>query len=380
MTHTLASITHAPDLRGKYVLMRVAFDVPLTRGRVIHQFRIRKALPTIQYLMAEGARVILLTHVGREGTEVTEPIFHALKAYIPLTHIEAVVGEAVTKRIKVLTDGEVLLLGNVRAHEGEAANDPAFAKQLASYADLYVNDAFAVSHRAHASIVGISPYLPAYAGITFMDEYMHLSRALEPEHPSLFILGGAKFETKEPLVAAYSEHYTHTFIGGALANDFMRARGCEVGQSLLSDIDLLGKPLMYNPHVMTPSDVVSVSEHHKRVALCTDVRSDEKILDIGPETIETLASYIKGAKTILWNGPLGNYEAGYDTGTKACAELIAQSGAFSIVGGGDTIAAIEALGLQDRFGFLSTAGGAMLEFLEKRTLPGIEALNNNPLS
>jgi phosphoglycerate kinase len=274
-----------------------------------------------------------------------------------------------------MESGTALLLQNLRSTTAEEENDIDFAKTLASYADYYVNDAFAVSHRAHASIVGIPKYIPSYAGITFMEEYTELTKAFTPEHPSLFILGGAKFETKAPLIEKYAEEYTHAFIGGANANDFLKGKGYEVGTSLLSPVDLSKSPLLKKENILLPVDVIAVTGTSKRAVACDGVLPHEKILDIGPKSIALLAPCIAEAKTILWNGPLGYYEGGHDDATKACAKLIAESSAHSIIGGGDTVAAIESLGLQDSFSFLSTSGGAMLEFLEKKTLPGIEALD-----
>jgi phosphoglycerate kinase len=370
----LPRITEATDLKGKRVFVRASLDVPVENGVVTNEFRIKKVLPTIEFLVHAGARVILGTHIGREPGNVTAPIFEALQKYIPLSHIEGVVGHDVQKAVAALADGEVLLLGNLRAHREEEVNDLAFAEVLAGYADYYVNDAFAVSHRAHASIVGIPTYIPGYAGITFAEEYEHLSRALTPLHPAVFILGGAKFETKAPLIERYADSYDTVALGGALANDFLKGHGFEVGVSLVSPVDLSQSPLIHKENIIVPVDVVVKSDRGVRTVVVTDVVSDESILDIGPETVNALAPYIRDAKTILWNGPLGYYEGGCDAATRACAKLIAASNAFSVVGGGDTVAAIESLGLSDQFGFLSTAGGAMLEFLEKGTLPGIDVL------
>jgi phosphoglycerate kinase len=372
----LKSIRELTSLRGKRVIVRASLDVPIEDGVVTNDFRIKKALPTIELLVREGARVIVLTHVGRNPKATTEPIFHVLKAHTHLSHIEAVVGAGVEREVQLMKDGDVLLLGNVRAHAEEEANGSAFGKTLASYADYYVNDAFAVSHRAHASIVGIPSHISGYAGLTFMEEYKNLRKALTPEHPALFILGGAKFETKAPLIARYAESYDTVALGGALANDFLKGRGCEVGVSLVSPVDLSKDPIIHRENIIIPIDVVVKGGEGDRTTSATHVHTDEKILDLGPASVEVLASYIKSAKTILWNGPFGYYEGGYDAGTKACAKLVAESDAFSIVGGGDTVAAIESMGLSDQFGFLSTAGGAMLEFLEKGTLVGIAALTN----
>jgi phosphoglycerate kinase len=376
---SLSSVYDIPDIAGKRVLVRVSLDVPIHDGVVQNHFRIVRALPTISFLLERGAKVIILTHIGRDPLNTVSPLFDALTTHIPLTYIPEVTGDAVAQAIANMADSTALLLENVRSRREEEINDQTFAETLASYADFYVNDAFAVSHRAHASIVGIPQYIPSYAGITFMEEYEALSKAFNPESPSLFILGGAKFETKAPLIEAYATQYTHTFIGGALANDFLKGKGYEVGESLLSPINLETSPLILQENILTPLDVLAVSDDTSREVPCDGVLPNEKILDVGSQSIEMLAPHINEAKTILWNGPLGYYEGGYDTATKRCAKLVAESNAFSIVGGGDTVAAIESLGLAGSFGFLSTAGGAMLEFLEKHTLPGIEALTKTTL-
>jgi len=372
----LPQITDMPSLRGKRVILRTSLDVPIENGEVTNDFRIIRALPTIQYLREQGAKVILLTHVGRDPKNTVEPITRALQKHIPITYIPEVTGTLVEAALQSLGEGETLLLENLRSRNEEEQNDVAFAQTLASYADYYVNDAFAVSHRAHASIVGIPGHIPGYAGLTFTEEYEHLAKALEPEHPALFIIGGAKFETKLPLIERYAQAYEQVFVGGALANDLIKAKGHEVGISLLSPIDLTGTPVMEHTNILTPIDVVVDGPQGRHTAPVAGVATDEKILDVGEASIEMLKPYITRARTILWNGPLGNYEGGFDVATKACALLIAESDAFSIVGGGDTVAAIESLGVSDKFGFLSTAGGAMLEFLEKGSLPGIDVLMN----
>lgn len=370
----LRSVEELTDIFGMRILVRTSLDIPMGHGVPSDHFRVRRAIATIDYLLKKGARVIVLTHVGRDPKNSTQPLIPILQKHIPIRHVNGVVGDFVYGAIAHMKEGTAVLLENVRAHKEEEENDYEFAKTLASYADFYVNDAFAVSHRKHASIVGIPQFIPSFAGITFMEEVTELSKAFTPEEPSLFILGGAKFETKEPLIEKYSNHYTNTFIGGALANDFLKGKGYEVGESLLSPIDLKGNPLLEKENILLPGDVVVGGEKGVHEVGCLSVQADEKILDVGPHSIEVLTPYITNAKTILWNGPLGNYEAGFDMATKACARLIAESDAFSIVGGGDTITAIESLGLENSFGFLSTAGGAMLTFLEKHTMPGIEAL------
>lgn len=372
----MQSITDRTDLKGVRVFVRSSLDVPIKDGVVVNDFRVIRALPTIQYLLDQGARVIIATHVGRDPQNSTLPVAGALKKHISVTHVPGVIGGEVTAAVETLKDGQALLLENLRRHPEEEANDATFAATLASYADIFVNDAFAVSHRPHASIVGVASLLPSYAGTTFFEEYNELLRACTPAHPSLFIIGGAKFDTKSPLIEKFLPLYEHTFIGGALAHDFLKARGYEIGTSVWSEASLEGNPLIFDPRILLPLDVVVSNGTTKRVVEVSDVRPDEKILDLGPATAAMLAGYITPAQSILWNGTLGYYEGGYDEGTKSVAELIAHSDAFSVVGGGDTIASIESLGIDDRFGFLSTAGGAMLEFLEAGTLPGIDALAN----
>lgn len=371
----LRSIEEMDNLYGMRVLIRASLDIPLevsVKGK--DPYRVVRALPTIMHLVDKGARVIILTHMGRDPKNTNEPLVPFLEKYIPLKYVESLVTEEAFGAAVHMKEGSAVLLGNLRSHPGEESNDPEFAKTLASYADFYVNDAFAVSHREHASIVGIPKFLPSFIGMTFEDEYRELSKMLNPKSPSLFILGGAKFETKEPLIDEYSKNYSHVFIGGAIANDFLKGKGYPVGDSLLSPVDMSANPLLERENILLPIDVVVLGDDGKRELLVEHVRPTDKILDVGPRTIEMLAPYVERAETILWNGPLGNYEAGFDDATRACAELVAKSSAFSTAGGGDTVTAIEAGNLEDSFGFVSTAGGAMLDFLEHKTLPGIEVL------
>jgi phosphoglycerate kinase len=271
------------------------------------------------------------------------------------------------------------MLENVRRDAGETRNDPAFAAKLAELADVFVEDSFDVCHREHASVVGVPKLLPSYAGLVVEEEVRELGAALVPSAPSLAVIGGAKFSTKEPVLARLIETYSNVFVGGALANDFMKAAGHPVGASLVSDADAGHiKKMLGNPKLLLPLDYVVAPKGGTRaegwLADRDDVKEGEAILDNGPKTIEMLAGHIRGAKSVLWNGPLGNYENGFIEGTEALAKVIASSGAHSVVGGGDTIAAIEKNALGTKFSFISTGGGAMLDFLAKGTLPGIRAL------
>lgn len=373
-TSTLPSIGTVADLQGVYVFLRAPLNVPVKDGKVQNTFRIAQSMATISYLCDKGARVILCSHLGKDGSESIKPVFDVLKSQFNITLSPEVTGLKTTVLRDALQDGEVLLLENVRKDDREMENDMDFAQELAKLATIYVNDDFAASHRAHASLHAICSLLPSYAGISFVHEFEELSKALTPQSPSLFMLGGAKFETKMPLVEKFVSLYDQVFIGGALANDFFKAKGYEVGTSLVSDMSLADSPLLAHCKILIPVDVVAVKNGVQRNAPAQYVHRDESILDIGPETVALLATYIRDAKTILWNGPVGNYEGGYQAGTLACATQIANSDAFSVVGGGDTVASIESLNNQEAFGFLSTAGGAMLTFLEEGTLVALEAL------
>ncbi len=371
----LPELKDIKELKGKTALLRAALNVPLKDDAVLNQFRLMRALPTINYLKDKGARTVIIAHQGREKSESLKPVHEVLSGIVGAKWCPSVTGKEVEQAVKELKDGEVLLLENLRSDERETANDKKFAKELASYADVYVNDAFSDSHREHASIVGVPMYLPSYFGINFAGECRELSKAMKPKSPSLLILGGAKFETKLPLIDAYANTYTDVFIGGALANDIFKAKGYEVGRSRISDIDLRDSALLNHLNLLLPVDVRVKSERGIiRVCEPDGVKADETILDAGPESIKMLDGYITNAKFILWNGPLGDYEQGFVEETEKLAKLIAKAEGYSIVGGGDTIASIESLALQDQFGFLSTAGGAMLTYLEKGTLPGIEAV------
>lgn len=370
----LIPITEAPGLKGKRVLLRASLNVPLVNDAVRNTHRIDRAQSTIDLLKKAGARVILIGHIGRDPSDTLYPVYEELRKRFKLTWCDAVTGPSVITAINALEDGDVLMLENLRRDPREAANDDGFARELAAYADIFVNDAFSVSHRMHASIVGIPKYLISYAGMLFMDEYKHLSFSREPEHPSFFALGGAKFETKMPLIESYLERYDHVFIGGALANDVLKARGFEVGVSMVSNVDLTNSPLIHNKKLILPIDVTVYGPNGKQHKQVDAVSPEETILDAGPKTITFLKQYVENAKTVLWNGPFGDYERGFYEQTEAFARLLADVNGCVILGGGDTVASIESLKMYDAFDFVSTAGGAMLKFLEKGTLPGIDAL------
>lgn len=369
---TLPTIRDIKDLKGKTVLLRASLNVPLKDGNVTETFRLEQAVESIDFLKNAGARVVVIGHIGREADESLRSVVEPLNL---LTSVEwgGSMGGAHDK-IQSLKNGEAILLENLRQDAREANNDESFAQELSNHCDLYVNDAFSDSHRAHASIVGIPKYLPSYFGFSFLREYDALLKVMEPKHPAVFILGGAKFETKLPLVDRYAKIYDKVFIGGALVHDILKAEGYEIGKSLVSDIDLTGNPVLKLKNLSLPSDVVVTDGVKRREVGVRAVLPEEYIYDAGPTTLKELGQLLEGAKTILWNGPLGNFEKGFSFGTEATARMVAASNAYTVVGGGDTIAAIRSLGLQNRFSFLSTAGGAMLVFLETGTLPAIDAV------
>jgi len=363
-------------LKGKYVLVRAGLDVPLdAHGDVSDLFRVRRAIDTLRFLSAAGARTIILSHIGRDPEETNEPVARALKSHVTVSYVPDLVGAAARSAREAMVDGDTLLLENLRRDARETKNDESFAKELASLGDIYVNDAFSAAHRAHASIVGIPKYIPGFAGMLFAEEVKQLDLARSPEHPSFAILGGAKFETKAPLIKELLKTYDSVFITGALANDVFKARGFPVGRSLISK-ELPSEDVLLHPLFIAPVDVtVERSDLQARVKLPQDVETDDKIVDIGPDSVQAIAPLIEKARFILWNGPTGLYEGGYVSWTHAIAELIAKSDAQKVIGGGDTIAALQESGVEmDTLGFLSTGGGAMLEYLLDGTLPGIDAL------
>ncbi len=376
MPQTLKRICEQDDLQGKYVLLRTPMNVPIKDGVVQNQFRITRALATMNYLVKKGARVIAVGHLG-DGEESAAPVAELLRAHLPSVRFSPEVTGSVSLQLRdELKDGEVLVLENVRRDPREKKNDADFARSLADMAEIYVNDAFADSHREHASICAITQFLPSCAGMNFMHEYDELMKMRTPKHPALFMLGGAKFDTKMPLVQQFLDVYDHVFIGGALANDLFKAKGYNVGESLVSDVDLTGSPLVTHPKLLLPVDVTVSDGTSSYVVLPDAVQPHERILDMGPATLAMLEPLIKNAASILWNGPFGNYEAGFEEFTIGTAKRIADATGYAVIGGGDTVASIEGMAKQEKFAFLSTAGGAMLTFLETGTLAGIEAMRN----
>ncbi|TMI71018.1 MAG: phosphoglycerate kinase [Bacillati bacterium ANGP1] len=381
------------DVRGKRVFVRVDFNVPLDDGRITDDRRIREALPTIVELRRQGARVILASHLGRPDGKVVsglrlDPVAGRLSELLgaPVRKLPDCVGPEVARAVAEMRDGDVVLLENLRFHPEEEANDEQFARALASVADVYVNDAFGTAHRAHASTVGITRFLPAVAGLLMEKELVYLSRILEdPRRPFVAILGGKKVSDKIGVIRNLLTRADMLLIGGAMSYTFLRAKGLNVGASLCEEDKLdLARSLMDDAAgrriaFRLPDDVVVADRFAEdaahRVVAVGAIPQGWMGMDIGPQTATAYADVIARAGTVMWNGPMGVFEfPAFADGTRAVAEAMAGSKAVTIVGGGDSAAAVQQMGLADRMTHISTGGGASLEFLEGKELPGVAAL------
>ncbi|MCX6757417.1 MAG: phosphoglycerate kinase [Candidatus Nomurabacteria bacterium] len=371
----MKSIKEIKNLKGKKVLVRVDFNVPIKNGKVEDDFRIQRALPTIKFLQKSGARIILITHLGKGGESLLS-VSKVLNKFIKIKFIPEIIGENTTKMVGVMKNSDVILLENLRNNEGEKACNKIFALNLAKLADIYVNEAFPVSHREDSSIVLLPKLLPSYAGLQLENEVKNLSKTIKsPVHPFLFILGGAKFSTKMPLIKKYLKLADFVFVGGALLDDFLKVEGYEIGKSLVDDENFGIKKLLKNKKLIIPEYVLVKNSLGKFVQKNEkDILKDDTIIDVGEKSVKLLEPIIKKSKLILWNGPLGKYEDGGAGATKEILKMVANSKAESILGGGDTTELIDELKLQNKFSFVSTGGGSTLDFLANGTLPGIKAL------
>jgi phosphoglycerate kinase len=378
------------DVGDKRVLVRVDFNVPVKDGEVTDDTRIRRALPTIRHLLQEGGRPVLISHLGRPKGEpdpryAMDPVAERLHELLgePVVKLDAAVGPEVEEALDDWDGRGVVLLENSRFYPGETKNDPGFADQLAALADLYVNDAFGAAHRAHATTVGVAERLPAAAGLLMEEEIDYLDKVLEdPERPFVAILGGAKVSDKLGVIRSLLETADSLLIGGAMGFTFFKAQGYEIGNSLVEE-DYLNeaKRLMEEAgdRLVLPVDVVvaeAMEEGAESETVAVDgIPSGKMGLDIGPETVALFEGHISGASTIFWNGPMGVFEIdAFAKGTEGVARAVAESGATSVVGGGDSVAAVNKLGLEDRMSHISTGGGASLEYVEGKELPGIAVL------
>jgi phosphoglycerate kinase len=384
------------DVRGKRVLVRVDLNVPVENGRVADATRIERVAPTIREIADKGGKVILLSHFGRpkgpDPTQSLKAVTPAIAAVLerPVAFAEDCVGEKAAAAVNAMKPGDILCLENTRFHPGEERNDPAFVAQLAALGDIFVNDAFSAAHRAHASVEGLARRLPSHAGRALQAELEALTKVMQtPVRPLAAIVGGAKVSTKLDLLGSLLAKVDTLIIGGGMANTFLAARGHPVGKSLCErDLlptarEVIDQAKAKGREMVLPVDAVVAKEFAanapSRVVGVDGVGDDEMILDIGPRSIEHVCSVLARVKTLVWNGPFGAFELEpFDTGTveiaEAAAELTAAGKIVTVAGGGDTVAALNAAGAADRFTYVSTAGGAFLEWLEGKSLPGVEVL------
>jgi len=389
----IKSITGCQNLKGQKVLLRVDFNVPLNKGRVADDYRIIAGLPTIDYLLKKEAKIIIIGHLGEpEHGYEKELSLKPVAAYLQkllkrkIEFIPEINESKITKIIKTLKNGEIIFLENLRFYQGELDNDDKFAKELAGYADLYVNDAFAVCHRNQASVAAIKKYLPSYAGLLLGEEVKALSKILKPKKPLTIIIGGAKISTKAPLISKLYSEASEILIGGALANNFWKFQNINIGQSLYDqgsevDVKKFFKRGKLISKIILPLDVIVKTKDGK--AICkkpTAVLGSDTIYDIGPETISLYANYIRKAQTIIWSGPMGKFEENsFKHGTINIATLVAvrsKGRAYGVVGGGETLLALKMTKMSEYVDWVSTAGGAMLTYLGGGKMPGLAKIIN----
>ena len=383
------------EVKGQRVFVRVDFNVPMADGVITDDTRIRAAIPTIEYLVKQGAKVILASHLGRPKGEVKEEmrltavgVRFAELIGKPVTKLDESIGKEVEKAVTNMQDGDILLLENVRFHAGEEKNDPALAEAFSKLADVYVNDAFGAAHRAHASTEGIAKHVPAVSGFLMQKELDVLGKALSnPERPFTAIIGGAKVKDKIGVIESLLEKVDHLIIGGGLSFTFIKAQGYDIGKSLLEEdkIELaksfIDKAKAKGVQLHMPIDAVVANEFSKdaetKIVDVDAIPADWMGLDIGPKTAANYAEVIQNSKLIIWNGPMGVFEMDkFASGTKTVAEAMANTAGYTVIGGGDSAAAVEKFDVADKMDHISTGGGASLELMEGKELPGIVALND----
>lgn len=355
------------NLAGKKIIVRATLNVPIENGEIIDDFRIQKFLPTLDFLIKEKAKILIISHRSEEGASFL-PVFEYLKNNYDIFFAQKI--EDIN-----LDNNNLVLLENIRLFEGETENNPDFARKLASFGDIYLNEAFPDSHRNHASIVGLPKLLPSYIGNSFENELNNLEKVLNPKRPFVAILGGKKSSTKIPLIERMLDLADEIFIGGALVHDFLKAEGKEIGESVFSSESLINPEWLNNPKIHLPKKFV-VLKPDLETEIKGSVQEKEIIVDTDPDFIEKIKNKTAKAGTILWNGSFGFCEKNFCDGTKQLATAISESKGFSVIGGGDSVSEIRKYGLENKFGFVSTGGGATLDFIANGTLPGINSMLN----
>lgn len=356
------------SLSSGAALCLVDFNVPIIGGKITDDTRITAVLPTIKTLRQKGLRIVLISHFGKDGSASLAPVAKYLRNFFPV-----VLANTLEEAREKLADNEVVLLENIRRFSGEAENDSKFAEHLSTLGDIYVNEGFSVSHRPHASVVGLPRYLKSYAGLLFKREVETLAKAFNPAQPFVFILGGKKTETKIPLIEKFLPIAEKLFVGGAVANAFWKAAGQDIGDSFVSGEELVKPEWLQNPKIVLPREAVIRRGERQLLVPLSVIQSRDKIVDAGTSFTENLKIALSQAKFVIWNGSFGITEEGFKE-TEAIGRAVAECGAETIVGGGDTVGVLKDAGLIDKFSFVSTGGGAMLEFLAIGTLPGVKAL------
>lgn len=372
-------IQKAKITKGTAVLLRADFNVPIKNNKIVDSFRIDTTIKTINHIIKKGGVLTIVSHLGDDGTQSLLPVYLYLKKKynLDISFFQGPLNKTTVNIIKRERTTQVVLVENIRMNTGEKKNTPAFGALLASLGEIYINDAFSVSHRPHASIVGVPKYISGFAGFQLQSEVEKLSKVFNPKHPFLFILGGNKFSTKIDLLKKFEKKADAFFLGGALLNDMLLAVGFPVGVSLVEgnkkNTEMLQK-LYANKKCITPQDVVVARGKETVTVDINDVLAKDAIYDVGKETTKELLDMVKTAKTVLWNGPLGKYDIGYDKASKTLLKALSASKKQVIIGGGDTVALVHKMKLENAFTHVSTGGGATLDFLSQGTLPGILAL------
>lgn len=380
------SLNKAKIKKGNVVILRADFNVSIAGNKITDTFRIDQTLPTINYLIKKGAKILILAHLGDDGKDSLKPVHTYLSRKLGKDAKSEFVTDfdfnKLTEKITNQKPGSVILLENIRKLNGEKIGDKktrdTLAKNFASLADTYVNDAFSASHRDHMSLVALPKYLPSYVGISFMNEVVSLNKVLKPKQPMLFLLGGFKFGTKIPVLKKFTKIAEKYFVGGALANNYILAEGYNVGHSMIDADYPISKKMLNDKNLIPVVDVVVYRNGAQKICALIDVEKTDIISDIGPATVDLIKVYIDESKTILWNGPMGWYEKGFTRASveilKLLADRVKAKKATVIIGGGDTATLVHKMKMDNAFTFVSTAGGATLDFLANGTLPGIQAI------